>query len=220
MIKKIILCLFLLSGVIFLWVGWLFYQDFPNPPAIFTTHVAPHRVYNVEPCKVRGSYSSIFNDKQSVQMIAARRMGITPITEDGIEGEIKTGRLENLKTSTNLYYHFPAKYSYTVLTPEAKDLLFQIGKMYQKNLGNKYIRLRLTSCLRTEKTVQKLRKVNGNAVKNSCHQYGTTFDLSYNFMNNRQKNALASALQSLRQSGYCYVVYEVKQPCFHITVRR
>lgn len=220
MIKKIILGLFLIGSVIVLWLGWMFYQDFPNPPAIFTTYVAPKRMYNVKTCKVSVSYPAVFNDKQGVQIRAARRMGITPVTENGIKDELSAGRLERVEKNTNLYYHFPAKYSYAYLTPEAKDLLAQIGKMYQKKLGNKYMRLRLTSCLRTEATVRKLRKVNGNAVSNSCHQYGTTFDLSYNFMSGRQKRALASVLQSLRKAGYCYVVYEVRQPCFHITVRK
>lgn len=216
--KKLLKWAFIVTALFIAWAAWKFYLDFPNPPAIFITHVEPKREYIFEETsKVKGRYASIFTDRQAVQIVAARRMGIKPISEEDIDKELEKGRLERV-SNTNLYYLFPSKYS--VLTPEAKDLLAQIGVMYQKNLGNNNARLRLTSCLRTKAYIKKLRKVNSNAVENSCHLYGTTFDLSYNYMNMQQRQALACALQSLRKAGYCYVVYEVRQPCFHITVRK
>ncbi|MCC8175948.1 MAG: DUF5715 family protein [Bacteroidales bacterium] len=65
-----------------------------------------------------------------------------------------------------------------------------------------------------------VQRQSSNAVTNSCHRYGTTFDISYARMTDEQKQTLARVLQSLRRGGYCYVKYEINQPCFHITARQ
>jgi hypothetical protein len=88
----------------------------------------------------------------------------------------------------------------------------------------------VTSVLRTEDDVRRLRRVNVNASPESCHRYGTTVDICYNRFNriNKDKGQVSSAtlkwvlsevLRDLRKAGECYVKYEVKQGCFHITVR-
>ena len=74
-----------------------------------------------------------------------------------------------------------------------------------------------------------LRRRNRNASDNSAHQYGTTFDISYiRFMPGQSdyrlndecmKNVLGEVLNDLRNRGRCYVKFERKQSCFHITVR-
>ena len=86
----------------------------------------------------------------------------------------------------------------------------------------------VTSVLRTGSSVKKLRKSNGNASANSAHVYGTTFDVAYaRFKKDGRKEApkeklksvLADVLQDLRLQKKCYVRYEFKQGCFHITTR-
>ena len=67
------------------------------------------------------------------------------------------------------------------------------------------------------------------AVKNSAHRHATTFDISYKtfepglftFETNvgELKKTLAEVLRDLRNDKLCYVRYEVKPGCFHITVR-
>lgn len=156
-------------------------------------------------------YASYFNDEQDVQILAAEDMGVEPGTPLG------SGKYVLLH-NTSKYYLNDVAYPY--LTPLAADLLNKIAELYQAELGNSKSRLRVTSCLRTPESVKKLQRRNRNAVENSCHLYGTTFDISYSRMEPYEKKALAKVLSMLRESGYCYVKHERKQPCFHITIRK
>ena len=129
-----------------------------------------------------------------------------------------------------------AKLTHSVpyLTPNAKELLDEIGSLFQKALKEKGIekhRIIVTSILRTDEDVKQLRKVNGNASAVSAHQYATTFDITYirydrlsilgESASTRQlANILGDVLKQLRNEGRCYIKYEHKQHCFHITTRR
>ncbi|MEG2514193.1 MAG: DUF5715 family protein, partial [Bacteroidaceae bacterium] len=77
-----------------------------------------------------------------------------------------------------------------------------------------------------------LRRRNGNASLNSAHFYGTTFDVSYNRFEKVElerptqdvgsdtlKLVLSEVLRDLKKAEACYVKYELKQGCFHITAR-
>ena len=85
----------------------------------------------------------------------------------------------------------------------------------------------VTSVLRTMEDVARLRRRNGNATEQSCHLYGTTFDICYNryqpierpVRNDTLKWVLSEVLRDMRQQERCYIKYEVKQGCFHMTVR-
>lgn len=94
-------------------------------------------------------------------------------------------------------------------------------------------KLIITSVLRTDEDITRLRRFNRNASENSCHRHGTTFDISYNrFLEpvtpdgdsrirwvTPFKSILAEVLRDQRLAGTCYVKYEVHQSCFHITAR-
>lgn len=67
-----------------------------------------------------------------------------------------------------------------------------------------------------------------NASANSAHLFGTTFDIAYarfkksafrETETDKLKSVLAEVLRDLRNEKRCYVRYEYKQGCFHITVR-
>ena len=121
--------------------------------------------------------------------------------------------------------------------PRAATLLEEISRSFLDSLTTKGIpfhKLIVTSVLRTEEDVQRLRRHNGNASENSCHRFGTTFDISYNHYFRVQdpalppqvetwavtlKSILAEVLNDQRKRGTCYVKYEVHQSCFHITAR-
>lgn len=118
------------------------------------------------------------------------------------------------------------------LVPEAAALLRDVGRGFNDSLaarGGGAYRVKVTSVLRTPVTVKKLRRRNVNAVATSAHLYGTTFDISYaKFICDSDtlprtqedlKNLLAEVLADLRNRNRCYVKYERKQACFHITVR-
>lgn len=187
---------------------------------VFTYRHYQHRIrrhYVVSHADFNGDYRRTFADNNSVQLRAANKMGIAPMKDEGMIKElVKEGRLVHLHSGQ--YYYSIASLPY--LTPEAADLLAEIGRSYQDKVGSKLKRLRVTSMLRTEDYVKDLQKRNGNAVKNSCHLRGTTFDISYALMSDKEKKALAQVLADLRKEEYCYVMYEVNQPCFHITVRK
>jgi hypothetical protein len=66
------------------------------------------------------------------------------------------------------------------------------------------------------------------AVKNSAHRHATTFDITYRYFDQalltldtnecELKKILAEVLRDLRKNKLCYVRYEIKPGCFHITV--
>lgn len=119
------------------------------------------------------------------------------------------------------------------LVEEAVALLHDIGSGFQDSLKNKHLpqySVLVSSVLRTDADVKKLTKRNINASKRSVHCYGTTFDISYKrFVKHDDegkdanpvhlKAVLAEVLRDLKKEGRCYVKHEVKQACFHITVR-
>jgi hypothetical protein len=121
--------------------------------------------------------------------------------------------------------------------PHAAVLLQDIGQAFFDSLYVKGLplhRIIVTSVLRSQEDVAKLRRRNGNATENSCHLYGTTFDICYNryetvedpdgparraVRNDTLKWVLSEVLRDMREQGRVYVKYEVKQGCFHMTVR-
>ena len=164
-----------------------------------------------------------FKDLNDRQLIAARRLGISPIaTRNDLEK--KKSKLVLLK-DTRYYCVDPMLHSMPYLVPDASDFLTALGARWQEYHGTDS-RFIVTSCLRTEKDVKRLRRGNVNATKDSCHRYGTTFDITYvrfdrhgRVRDGKLKEDLARALLDMKEAGYCYVKYEYRQSCFHVTVR-
>jgi hypothetical protein len=130
------------------------------------------------------------------------------------------------------------KYSVPYLIPSAKELLTEISFNFLDSLQSKGYKMYLpivSSVLRTTSDVEQLKKRNRNATDDSCHSYGTTFDITYSrFMpltgiptpvdsaewrSSELKLTLAEVIYDLRDKGKCFVKHERRQPCFHITVR-
>lgn len=163
-----------------------------------------------------GRFQESFSDKNNVQLPTAMRIGVpAQKCEIDMDDLIADGKLVHLNSCC--YYRSFAKQPY--LTPEAADLLAEIGKRYKEKQGYWFKTITVTSMFRTEDYIKDLKKRNGNAVSNSCHRHGTTFDISYSRLTKEEKTALAQVLLELKSAGFCHVLYEVKQPCFHITVR-
>jgi hypothetical protein len=181
--------------------------------------------------KPLGPLRKVFCDSNYIQIGAARALGIDPIeTDDDI---MKLKRPLVHIASCKQYYIDDLTHSFPFLVPEAAELLQDIGQAFNDSLaargGGRY-RIKVTSVLRTPVTVKRLRRVNGNASSESTHMYGTTFDISHSkFICDGTdqparsfedlKNLLAAVLYDLRSQGRCYVMYEVKQSCFHVTTR-
>ena len=152
---------------------------------------------------------------------------------------------EKLKTKlvkledTDTYVIDSLTHSIPYLIPSAKELLDDIGRIFQDSLSAKGLnpnKLIVTSVLRTEDDIAALRKHNVNASENSTHRYGTTFDLSYwryvkipelrgrpyeDVPPEYLRATLSQVLKDLHDQGNrCFVKYEKKQNCFHITVKQ
>lgn len=180
--------------------------------------------------RMLGSLRKVFNDSNYIHLGVARKYGITPIMKLSDAWNLKVPVIRVVPTET--YYIDKLTYSLPYLVPRAKKLLDDIAQTWKDSLtarGGGDYRLKVTSMLRTPATIKKLRRRNTAAVDSSAHQYGTTFDISFvKFVCDNPstprtaedlKDLLAEVLYDLREEGRCYVKYEHKQGCFHITTR-
>lgn len=173
------------------------------------------------------NYQRTFNDMNPRHLQAAKEWGIAPITSKE-DMEKKLGEMEEIE-SCRFYEVDELTHSLPYLVPRAAELLEDIGRNFRDSLDSKDLPSRkiiVTSVLRTAGTVKELRKSNINASANSAHVYGTTFDIAYaryagakEGERDKLKTVLAEVLRDLRQEKRCYVRYEYKQGCFHVTVR-
>ena len=188
-----------------------------------------HRIRSVS------SYKTAFPDSNSVQLIAANRWGVKPV-KNRLDAEERKDELVFIDCSP-YYYIDPLHSSIPYLVPRAAVLLQDIGQAFFDSLQVKGVPLHrfiVTSVLRTQEDVAKLRRHNGNATENSCHLYGTTIDICYNryktvedpdgpsrrqVRNDSLKFIMSEVLNDMRQQNRCFIKYEVKQGCFHMTVR-
>ena len=190
--------------------------------------------------RVRGvwSYSACFPDSQNVQIEAAQKYGIMPVrNRKEAEVLVKQHQLVNICHSP-FYAIDELTHSIPYLVPRAQHLLNTICLNFIDSCQVKGLPVHLpivTSVLRTTDDVSNLQRGNKNATTNSCHCYGTTVDIAYNkFMpmtgmyesqaallrwNEPMKQVLSEVLNDLRMEGKCYVKYERKQGCFHLTCR-
>jgi uncharacterized protein YcbK (DUF882 family) len=189
----------------------------------------PVRIWDV-------NFTKEFNDLNEVQLAVAQAVGVPPV-EDRDAAEHMKKRLVEI-VDNDLYSVDELTHSIPFLVPSAAELLDRIGRNFQDSLSAKGLnpnKLVVTSVLRTEEDVRKLRQGNINASENSTHRYGTTFDISYwhyvkvpdlrerpyaDVPPEYLRATLSQVLKDLHDEGACYVKYEKKQTCFHITVRK
>ena len=177
------------------------------------------------------NYPQIFNDLNDTQLVAAQMNGTSrALTMEELEsGLFGLHRVE----SNKLYKVDPLIHSAPYLVPKAKDFLDSLGEAFQDSLYNRGYdrrhRFIVTSVYRTENHIKRLRRSgNVNASKNSCHQYGTTVDITYVRFDKPEEHRandpkllqlLMQTVYDMRKAERCYVKYERKQSCLHITIR-
>ena len=189
------------------------------------------------PRNIRGviSYKRSFGDLNDVQLATAKKIGIRPISTREEAEEMKDRLIEI--AACERYGLDSLTHSIPYLIPQASALLDTIGVNFLDSLENKGLnpnKIIVTSVTRTKDDVKRLRRTNGNASLNSCHFYGTTFDVSWKRLTKVEdpdgrpmqdvsadtlKLVLSEVLRDLRKAERCYVKYELKQGCFHITTR-
>ena len=181
-------------------------------------------------------YATLFNDQNGIQLKSAKKFGVKQTLKNRDAADDVKDSLVQIKN--NSHYNI-AKLTHSIpyLTDGAAGLLDMIGKNFLDSLESKGLnpnKIIVTSLLRTQEDIVKLQRSNPNSVKNSAHCYATTFDITYarydkiKFKKLRRcesveketlKKVLGEVLRDLRKQNKCYVKYEVKQRCFHITTR-
>lgn len=180
------------------------------------------------------SYKLKFNDLQSRQHDVASRIGLPRPPKDRTDAASMRKQLVEIKTNDN-YIVDSLTHSVPYLIPSAKRELDAIGAEWADILRRNnlpHYRFYVTSVLRTQEDIKYLqRSGNINSVTQSCHCYGTTFDLAYMrydkvsrthmYMHeDNLKLVLGQVLLNHQRAGKIFVKYEWKQSCFHITVRQ
>ena len=180
------------------------------------------------------SYKDKFRDTQAKQEQAAKALGLSTPPQNRQEAARMRSQLALIKSNDN-YIVDSLTHSIPYLVPAAAAELERIGEGFadilQRN-GLPHYQFYVTSVLRTKEDIKQLQKSgNINATTNSCHNYGTTFDLAYFRFNkvtrtreymhqDNLKLVLGQVLLNEQRAGRIYVKYEQKQACFHITVRQ
>lgn len=189
------------------------------------------------PRNIRGviSYKRSFPDLNDAHLAVAQSIGIQPLANR----EEAEGMKEQLTHIVNnpFYAIDSLTHSIPYLVPRASVLLDTIGANFLDSLRSKGLnpnQIVITSVLRTKDDVKRLRRRNGNASENSAHFYGATFDVSWkrfqkvededgrplqDVSSDTLKLVLSEVLRDLREAKKCYIKYELKQGCFHITTR-
>lgn len=177
------------------------------------------------------SFKALFNDSNEVHLQAAVVNGFDHPVSD-YRSAYRLNQPIVKVTTCDAYMVDTLTHSMPYLVPKSQKLLEEIGYAFSDTIrarcrGN--YRIKVTSLTRSEFSSQKLQKRNRNASDNSCHRYGTTFDISWTKFDNRDpsyvlseeslKNVLGEILYRMHEEGRCYIMYERKQSCFHITVR-
>ncbi len=178
-----------------------------------------------------GNMHQFFNDSNYIHWQEAELYGIEPLTDTRSHWKLRS---EIVKvTSCRDFYVDSLVYSRPYLVTTAAGRLHEIGRRFRDSIdarGGGDYRIKVTSLLRTPRTVKLLRRRNRNAIDSSVHQLGTTFDISYaSFIADNAdcprsvddlKGILGEVLKAMREEGKIWVKYERGQPCFHITARK
>ncbi|MBD5301029.1 MAG: hypothetical protein HDR85_02335 [Bacteroides sp.] len=178
-----------------------------------------------------GNLRQYFNDSNYIHWQEADLYGIEPLTDTRSHWQLRAPIVK--VTSCEDFFIDSLVFSRPYLVPVAAGRLHEIGRRFRDSInarGGGDYRIKVTSLLRTPRTVKRLRRRNRNAIDSSVHQLGTTFDISYasfiasNADNPRSvddlKGILAEVLRAMREEGKLWVKYERGQPCFHITARK
>ena len=189
-----------------------------------------------DPHNIRGviSYQRDFPDDNDTQLAAAKAIGVKPFRKAEDAANIK--QLSLIETNEHFVLD-KLTHSVPYVVPKAAQLIDDIGSNFLDSLANKGLnpyRIVVTSVTRSQEQQKELSKSNINATENSTHCYGTTFDVSWKTFEqvpdkdgrpmqevgaDTLKMLLSEVLRDVRVAKRCYIKYERKQGCFHITAR-
>ena len=159
----------------------------------------PVRIHDV-------NFDKEFHDLNEVQLALAQAIGVPPV-KDRDEAERMKNRLVEIKDN-DLYSVGDLSHSIPFLIPSAAELLDRIGRNFQDSLASKGLnpnKLFVSSVLRIGIDLE------------DPHGVALAYaDVPPEYL----RATLSQVLKDLHDDGACYVKYEKKQSCFHITVRK
>jgi hypothetical protein len=164
----------------------------------------------------------VFVDNVKRHEDAYENEGIKPQkTKRGLKKLLRSGKLKTVKSNT-FYIVDDLQHSSPYLTPKSVDFLHDLSKTYSKKCNNKtipYVPFMISSLTRTTTDVLELMQVNKNAISNSSHLKGKTFDVDYRAFNQNKQQIMCfiATLKELRNKKRCFVKFE-RNGCLHITV--
>lgn len=164
----------------------------------------------------------LFVDNVKKQEGAYALEGIKPQqNKNGLNKLVRMGKLRNV-ISNEYYIIDDLTHSSPYLMPKAILFLKDLSKLYTNKCNIKSVQLipfKISSLTRTKTDVKNLMKVNENAIYNSSHLKGKTFDVNYRAFNNNKTQTICfiEALKELRNNNRCFVKFE-SNGCLHITV--
>lgn len=181
-----------------------------------------------------GNYDKTFNDLHKLHTEEATKLGFATMATHQDTARLK-GNIVYLKPGE--YENFiidSLPHSIPIMIPQVARLIEEIGTSFRdslKAIGFVDCKMVVTSITRTEADIKKLRRQNGNAIHESTHRHGTSFDISWlqfhvvDTLDTRTpyqsvlKKNLGKVLNRMSQEQKCYIKYETQQMCFHITIR-
>jgi hypothetical protein len=178
-------------------------------------------------------YSNRLTDRIVDYSEEAKRAGVKACSDEKeLKKFLSEGKLVRVSSGRS-YLIDRLTYSYSYITPEARDLLREIGRRFREKAdseGLKGSRFIITSMTRTTEKMKGLKRNNSNASVNSPHLNGNAFDISYMRFTSRKffltecdrrffKEILAEVILELRREKKCWATYEKNQSCFHVVAR-
>jgi len=163
-----------------------------------------------------------FTDEVQEHKKAYYNEGIEPqFNNTDLRKLYKKRELKKLE-SNDLFYVRNLKYSQPYILPKAYNFIYKICEEYNDSCSKNeldYIPIIITSVTRTKENVIRLQKINLNAIQESAHLKGKTFDISYKTFGkyNKQLELFIDILLTYKEKNLCFVKYE-RNGCLHITV--
>jgi hypothetical protein len=188
-------------------------------------HLLAYVVASGPSTAVSGSCPScpqLFYDNVLTHKLAYLNDGIAPQNNDSdLDNLSQSGTLQKIET-TDLFIVRKAQFSRPYILPKVQVFIQDLSKNYYNRClagSIKYVPFTISSVTRSTASINKLLTTNGNAIKNSAHLRGKTFDISYRAFNNNKKQtkAFIAVLNELKKQSRCYVKFE-RNGCLHITV--
>lgn len=205
-------------------------EDAPEEPALAPVKRDPRTSSKetVLPCACNKRVIPLPRNPYTAHRDAARALPNSFFVKDEIELRAGKSRGNLVDVGDGRGYHLaPMRHSHMMLLPETRDLLVDIGHAFADRLEgtpSEGTRLRITSLTRTDDQQRQLSRRNYNAINQSTHSYGASFDVAFMDRPDNSANcslptrAAQEVLAAFQNDGRILVIPEGN--CFHITLRR